>query len=61
MTTTVTIESHVQDHLRVRIRVTENGETVMEQYAQDGEVSTVYVYDNRCVEVQEVPAPSTGS
>lgn len=54
MTTTVTIAAHLSTEKEVRVKITDNGNTVEEFALQDGEKAECYVYDGREINVQEV-------
>ena len=53
MTTTVTIAAHHSADKEVRVKITDNGNTVEEFALQDGEKAERYVYDGRVISVQE--------
>jgi archaellum component FlaF (FlaF/FlaG flagellin family) len=53
MTTLVTISAHHSSEKEVRVKITDNGNTVEEFALQDGEKAERYVYDGREISVQE--------
>lgn len=54
MTTTVKIQAHLSKEKEVRVKITDNGDTVEEFALQDGEDAERYVYDGREISVKEV-------
>ncbi len=55
MTTTVIVEAHCSENIRVQVALFDGDSPKSITYLKDGESHSVSVYDNMSVQVQEIP------
>ena len=54
MSTTVIVNAHCADNMRIRIQTQDNDAPMLDKFINDGETEVLEVYEDRAITVSEV-------